>query len=225
MRVHTVHTAGDDVAHDRQRLAPHGQRLDPRREERRRRPTSSARRSTSTPTAARSAPSATTSRSTRRVGSPFAVHQGELRRHAIDGFSDPGLAADATTTSASRRPRTSTSPRPTRYLRLVLAHAVNGDIRHHRPRVGRRIDEDLYLVKNGTARFAESNTRAPSGDDLDAPRSVPERADLRRGRQGHAPGRRRRHDRTRTAEILADGSIDIFGDYGNARPGAATART
>src|SRR6185436_16492675 len=97
------------------------------------------------------------------------------------GLSDPGLAAanDDVGLEATQNIYLSETDA---YLRLVLAHAVNGNIRitvrettpDPDPVLPLRTgDEDLYLIKDGTARFAESNTRAPSGDDLDAERSVP----------------------------------------------------
>ncbi|MDH3308749.1 MAG: hypothetical protein OEO77_14700, partial [Acidimicrobiia bacterium] len=57
------------------------------------------------------------------------------------------------------------------YLRLLLAHAATGDIRI-KVRETSDLDEDLYLIEDGTARFAESNVRAPDSDP-DAERDVP----------------------------------------------------
>jgi hypothetical protein len=108
------------------------------------------------------------------------------------------------------------------YLRLVLAHAVNGDIRitvrettpDATPSAD-TLDEDLYLLKAGTARFAESNTRAPSFNDPDAVRSVPKgQVFAESGSITLLVG----DDVTthQNSEILADESIDIRGDHGNA---------
>ncbi len=104
------------------------------------------------------------------------------------------------------------------YLRLVLAHALTGNIRLT-VRETSQTDEDLYLIKNGSARFAESNTRAPNSD-IDAPRVIPNgtifaesgSVELRVG-----------DDVTlhQFSQILADLSIDIRGDYGNADTGGA----
>src|SRR5262249_25289772 len=106
----------------------------------------------------------------------------------------------------------------TGYLRLLLAHAVTGPIRITvRESADAGENEDLYLVASGTARFAESNTRAPSGDDLDAPRTVPKgQVFAEAGTAGVGVG----DDLAvhRNAEILADLSIDIRGDFGDADP-------
>ena len=109
------------------------------------------------------------------------------------------------------------------YLRLLLAHAVNGNIRLTVNETS-DLDEDLYLIKSGTARFAESDFRLPSSDP-DAPRDIPvgqifaENAD-----DSGDPGwvLLRVGDDVAThqnSEILAAGSIDIFGDYLNLDPG------
>ncbi|NIO40350.1 MAG: hypothetical protein GTO41_09215, partial [Burkholderiales bacterium] len=135
------------------------------------------------------------------------------------GFSDPGLAAvndDVGLEATQNIYLTETDA----YLRLVLAHAVNGDIRIT---VGETAahDEDFFLIKSGAARFAESNTRAPSGDDLDAPRSVPKgqifaevgSVELRVGDDLATH---------QNSETLANLGIDIFGDFGDADAGWGT---
>src|SRR6185503_2740628 len=126
------------------------------------------------------------------------------------GASDPGLARANDDVGLEARDNiyvTETNA----YLRLVLAHATLGDIRLTVRESALR-DEDLYLVKNGSARFAESNTRAPSGNDIDAPRILPN------GQVFAESGKvtLRVGDDVAThqnSEILADLSIDLFGDY------------
>ncbi|MEO0465131.1 MAG: hypothetical protein AAF216_01205 [Pseudomonadota bacterium] len=56
------------------------------------------------------------------------------------------------------------------YLRLVLAHSYTGDISLS-VRESADLDEDLILVESGSARFAESNDRAPS-EHMDADRII-----------------------------------------------------
>ena len=93
------------------------------------------------------------------------------------------------------------------YLRLALAHAVNGNIRLTVREAAAAHDSNLYLVVNGTARFAESNARSAG----DAPRNIP------KGQIFAEKGNvllRIGDDVTFSAnsETLAAGSIDIRGD-------------
>ena len=56
------------------------------------------------------------------------------------------------------------------HLRLLMAHAFGGDIRLT-VRESKILGEDFQLIRSGTARFAESNTRGP-GNQADAERLV-----------------------------------------------------
>ena len=75
------------------------------------------------------------------------------------------------------------------------------------------IDEDLYLIENGSARFAEDDTTVP-GNDADALRSIPNgmifaevgNVLLQVGDDVHT------HQNSRD---LANGNIDIYGDWTN----------
>ncbi len=106
------------------------------------------------------------------------------------------------------------------YLRLVLAHSLTGDIRLT-VRESVQLDEDLYLVASGTARFAESNTRGPQNDG-DAPRGIPHGTIF--AEQGSVE-LRVGDDITlhQNSQILADLSIDIRGDFGNLDTGGGAA--
>src|SRR6266545_4184346 len=92
-----------------------------------------------------------------------------------------------------------------------------GDIRITVRESSPDIDEDLYLIKNGSARFAEDNSTVP-GNDPDALRSIPN------GMVFAEVGNVRlqvgddvfTHQNSR---ILANGTIDIFGDWSNADTG------
>ena len=87
-----------------------------------------------------------------------------------NGTSDAGLAAtadDVALEAGTGIYLTETDA----YLRLLLAHAVTGNIRIT-VRESAELDEDLFLIRNGTANFAEDNTTVP-GNDADHLRSVP----------------------------------------------------
>ena len=129
-----------------------------------------------------------------------------------DGTSDPGLAAtgdDVALEAQNGIFLTETAE----YLRLVLAHATTGNIRITVRESG-ATNEDLYLIKLGSARFAEDDTTVP-GNDLDAPRTIPKgqvfaeagSVELRVG-----------DDVTihQNAEILANLGIVLRGDHGDA---------
>ncbi|HEX5591393.1 MAG TPA: Calx-beta domain-containing protein [Candidatus Limnocylindrales bacterium] len=144
------------------------------------------------------------------------------------GQSNPGLTNDAGYATDDVALEGSTGIWLTEtdgYLRLVFAHAPTGDIRltvretspDGAPTAG-TLDEDLYLLKSGTARFAESNTRLPSGDDLDAERFIPK--GLVFAEAGNVLLRVGDDVAThQNTEILADLAIDLYGDYGNADAG------
>ena len=174
--------------------------------------------------AAASARSATTSRSTRRAARTFAVHEPQLRRHRRRRLR-PGSRRRPTTTSALEATRDIYLTEIDAYLRLVLAHAVNGDIRIT-VRETTPSDADAGHARRGPLPRSRAAppaspraTRAlPSGNDLDAERSVPKGQVFAETGNVAAAGRRRRHDPPER-EILADGSIDICGDFGGRRRG------
>ena len=104
-------------------------------------------------------------------------------------------------------------------LRLVLAHSYEGDIQLT-VRDSTDTDEHLQLVDSGSARFAESNTRAP-GNQPDAPRAVPHgQIFAEKGAVTLRVGDN--VDLGANSEILAAEGIVIRGDYGNADPGDGT---
>ena len=102
------------------------------------------------------------------------------------------------------------------YLRLVLAHAVTGDIRIT-VRDSVALDEDLFLIKNGSAQFAESNSRAPSGNDVDAVRVVPN--GTIHAETGNVKLRVGDNVAThQNSQIVAHQNIDVYGDFHFAVP-------
>ena len=132
------------------------------------------------------------------------------------GFDVPGLAAIADDVALEARDNIYLTEVDS-YLRLVFAHATLGDIRITVRESSPDIDEDLYLIKNGSVRFAEDDSTVP-GNDPDALRSIPN------GMVFAEVGNVRlqvgddvfTHQNTR---ILANGTIDIFGDWSNADTG------
>ena len=150
-------------------------------------------------------------------GSTFACARENCADTAA-GLADPGLAAagdDVALEAGGAIHVTETDG----YLRLVLAHAAAGDVRIS-VRESADNDEDLYLVASGSARFAESNVRAPSSDP-DAPRALP------KGRVFSETGTiaLRVGDDVAThhnSELLAELGIEIYGDAGNLDPGWGT---
>ena len=98
-------------------------------------------------------------------------------------------------------------------LQLVLAHTYTGDIRLT-VRESTDLDENFVLRHSGSARFAEDATTLP-GDDPDADRIVAHGQVF--AEQGSVI-LRVGDDVTldSNSEIVANLSIDIFGDYGNA---------
>jgi hypothetical protein len=101
---------------------------------------------------------------------PFGCTYLDCGNNPVTGASDPALAAagdDVGLEATGGIYYTETDS----YLRLVLAHSLGGDIRLT-VRETADLDEDLYLIHSGSARFAESGTRGPNSD-ADAPRSVP----------------------------------------------------
>jgi hypothetical protein len=129
-----------------------------------------------------------------------------------NGQSDPGLAVTADDVALEAQTGiylTETNA----YLRLVLAHATTGNIRLTVRESTPDTDEDLYLIEDGSAQFAEDNDTAP-GDDNDALRIIP------RGQIFAETGSvelRVGDDVTlhQASEILANLSIDIRGDFVN----------
>jgi hypothetical protein len=114
-------------------------------------------------------------------------------------------------------------------LRLLLAHTYCGDI-HITVRDSADSGENLELLHSGTVRFAESNNTAP-GNHPDAPRVVPRgQIFAERGSIRLLVGDDVMLDAN--SEILAAGSIDIYGDvsatngqidpFANADPGWGT---
>ena len=155
---------------------------------------------------------------------PFActnVNCGEqlARRHRPDRRRSPPPA----TTSPSRRPAASTSPRPTRYLRLAArARARRATSGITVRETGATLDEDLYLIKNGSAqlrRERHARCRAPTP----TPRATSRTARSSPRTAASSSGSATTSRSTRTAQILADLSIDIRGDYGNADTGGTLA--
>ncbi|MDQ0612685.1 hypothetical protein QF046_000326 [Microbacterium sp. W4I4] len=147
---------------------------------------------------------------------PFGCTYLNCGNDPLTGASDPALAAagdDVGLEATGGIYYTETDS----HLRLVLAHSLMGNIRLT-VRETAQLDEDLYLVRSGTAQFAESNTRGPNGD-VDAPRAIPNgtifaetgSVELRVGDDVTL------HQNT---QILANLSIDIRGDFGNADTGA-----
>ena len=122
------------------------------------------------------------------------------------GTSDPALSTlgdDVSLESSGGIYLTETDS----YLRLALAHASGGDIRLT-VRETADLDEDVYLVSNGSARFAESSGRSTG----DAPRNIPKgQIFAEAGNVLLQVG----DDVTthENSEILAFGSIDIRGDH------------
>ena len=155
-------------------------------------------------------------------GSPFAVQRtrtAPTRRSAAS--SDPGLAAanddvglEATDEHLPHRDRRATCASCSR----TPSTATSASRSASRPTTTRTSTS----IEDGTARFAESNTRAPSGDDLDAPRSVPKgQIFAEAGKVTLQVGddvaiHQNSRDRSPTT------SIDIFGDYGDPDPGFGT---
>jgi len=132
-----------------------------------------------------------------------------------DFVSDPGLTNDGANATDDVGLEATDSIHLTEvasYLRLVFAHTVNGDI-VITVRNSSAHDEDLFLVKSGSARFAESNVRLPSGNDVDAPRDVPHGSIF--AETGNVVLRvgddMTTHQNT---QIVAHGNITVFGDYG-----------
>jgi len=100
--------------------------------------------------------------------------------------TDPGLAAandDVALEATQHIYLTETDA----YLRLVLAHAVNGEIRIT-VRESADLDEDLFLIENGSARFAESGGKrhAVAWQRSRCTTQYTQGPDLRRKRQDHA---------------------------------------
>ncbi|GAB3043216.1 hypothetical protein GCM10027052_26710 [Parafrigoribacterium mesophilum] len=148
------------------------------------------------------------------VGSPFACTNVNCANNP-DGSSDAGLATvadDVALEAGTGIYLTETDE----YLRLVLAHALSGDIRITVRESG-AIDEDLFLVRDGTANFAEDDTTAPA-NDADHPRVIPNGTVLA---ETGSVELRVGDDITlhQNSQILADRSIDIRGDFGNADTG------
>ena len=186
MRIHTVQTDGRrGRPHDRQRLAAHRQRLDRRR----RRTTATRRRPRSVDRHRRERRQhrlARRQRSRDRLLARLqrAVHEHQLRRvrRRRRGHGS-GSAPPLTTTSRSRRRESIYLTEVDGYLRLVLAHAVIGDIRLT-VRESADLDEDLYLIANGErALRREQHARAERRRPRRAAHAS-ERPDLRRDRHG-----------------------------------------
>src|SRR6185295_17865498 len=94
-------------------------------------------------------------------------------------------------------------------LRLVFAHSYGGDIRLT-VRESAAQGENLDLLASGTAHFAESNNRQP-GLDVDVVRDVPHgQIFAEAGAVLLRVGDNVTLDDN--SEIVADRSIDIFGD-------------
>ncbi len=101
------------------------------------------------------------------------------------------------------------------YLRLLFAHAVDGDIRIT-VRDSADLDEDLYLIEDGFARFAEDNTTLP-GNDIDSLRPVPIGTVL--AETGSVTLRAGDNVATyQHSQIVANGGIQIYGDFHFAGP-------
>ena len=152
------------------------------------------------------------------VGSPFSCTNVNCANNP-NGTSDAGLATaadDVALEAGTGIYLTETDG----YLRLVLAHALTGDIRITVRETG-AIDEDLFLIRNGTANFAEDDTTAPT-NDADHPRVIPNGTVLA---ETGSVELRVGDDVTlhQNSQILADLSIDIRGDFGNADTGGTIA--
>ncbi len=152
------------------------------------------------------------------VGSPFACMHVNCANNA-NGTSDAGLAAvadDVALEGGTGIYVTETSG----YLRLVLAHALTGNIRITVHETG-ALNEDLFLIRNGTANFAEDNTTVPT-NDADHPRVIPNGTVLA---ETGSVELRVGDDITlhQNSQILANLSIDIRGDFANADTGGTPA--
>ena len=141
------------------------------------------------------------------------VHVPQLRRRA-DHVQPRHLGRRHLRPRARRRPATTSRSRPASGIYLTETDALPApgpgprDRRRHpadRPRSGRHHGQratqtnDLYLIHSGSARFAESDDPAAERRRPRRPAQHPQGPDLRRDRQRHPPGRRRRDARTRTA--------------------------
>ena len=130
-----------------------------------------------------------------------------------DGSADPGLPPQR-----RRRPRGDPEHLPDRDRRVPAPRAcARGQRRHpaHGPRdcTADRIDEDLYLVAERHARASPRATRARRAATTSTRRAACPRA---RSSPRTATSPLRVGDDVTThqnSEILADDSIDIFGDY------------
>ncbi|MGU3646985.1 hypothetical protein ACLBXX_18660 [Microbacterium sp. C23T] len=152
------------------------------------------------------------------VGSPFACDNENCADNA-NGTSDAGLVAiadDVALEASAGIWLTETDA----YLRLLFAHATGGDIRIT-VRESAQLDEDLFLIRNGTANFAEDDSTVP-GNNPDHPRVVPNGTIF-----AEAGGVELRVGDDVTlhpfTQILADRAIDIRGDFGNADTGGTLA--
>jgi Calx-beta domain/RTX calcium-binding nonapeptide repeat (4 copies) len=124
--------------------------------------------------------------------------------------SDPGLAA-ANDDVGLEATQSIYLTEVSSYLRLFLAHAVNGDIRIT-VRDSSAHDEDLFLIHDGSAQFAESNNRLPSGDDVDDVRVVPIGTIL--AESGNVTLQVGDNVAThQNSRIVAHQNIDIYGDF------------
>jgi hypothetical protein len=108
------------------------------------------------------------------------------------------------------------------HLRLVLAHARTGNIRltvrESSPLDVDFTDEDFFLIKDGSARFAERDGTAPTSGDVDAPRTFLHGQVF--AEMGYVVIRVGDDvELHQNSEIVADLSIDIFGDFGNSDTG------
>ncbi|MEO6494544.1 MAG: hypothetical protein ABIP99_17070 [Ilumatobacteraceae bacterium] len=152
------------------------------------------------------------------VGSPFACTNVNCANNP-DGTSDAGLAAVADDVALEAGTGIYVTEM-NGYLRLVLAHALTGNIRIT-VRETAALDEDLFLIRNGTANFAEDNTTAPT-NDADHPRVIQNGTVLA---EAGSVELRVGDDITlhQNSQILAKLSIDIRGDFGNADTGGTLA--
>ncbi|WP_203230655.1 calcium-binding protein [Agromyces humi] len=144
------------------------------------------------------------------VDSPFACTNANCANNP-NGTSDAGLAAiadDVALEASAGIWLTETDG----YLRLLFAHATAGNIRIT-VRESAELDEDLYLIRNGSANFAEDNSTVP-GNNPDHLRDIPNGTVF--AEQGSVE-LRVGDDVTlhQNSQILADLSIDIRGDFGN----------
>ena len=152
-------------------------------------------------------------------GSPFACTNVNCANNRTTGPPTPA-SPPPRTTSPWRPAPASTSRRPTRTCGCSWPTRSTGNIRIT-VRESAELDEDLFLIRNGTANFAEDNTTVP-GNDADHLRSVPVgtvfaetgSVELRVG-----------DDLTfhQNTQVLANLGIDIRGDFGNLDTGGTLA--